>query len=157
MKIYFAGPLFTLAERLFNAELARLLRAKGYAVWLPQDNEVKEFSTGAIFTVDKNGIDHSDVVVANMDGSDPDSGTAWECGYAYAKGKMVVTYRTDFRGVGEMGQCGYNIMLWEGSDYRLQVPCLTFTTVQQIADELDEVLKKSKHHSLALSGAEPVR
>ena len=35
-------------------------------------------------------------VVANTDGPDPDSGTSWECGYAYRK-KPVILFPTDFR------------------------------------------------------------
>ena len=150
MKIYLAGPLFSLAERNFNTELATAMRVRGYGVWLPQAEEPREFSTGAVFTMDVSGIDHSDVVVACMDGADPDSGTAWECGYAYAKGKMVLTFRTDFRAVGETTTCAYNIMLWEGSDHRLVASCLlpSFKTVQQLADGLDECLKRSNHLSL---------
>ena len=148
MKIYLAASLFTLADRIFNARLAEFLRARGYAVWLPQENEPRKFSTAAVFTLDKSGIDRSDVVVANMDGSDPDSGTSWECGYGYAKGKMVVTFRTDFRGIGEAEHAGYNIMLWEGADFRADLTCLKFTTIEQVADALDEILKKSHHQSL---------
>ena len=41
------------------------------------------------------GVDASDLVVAVLDGVDVDSGTAWEIGYAYAKGKPVIGLRTD--------------------------------------------------------------
>jgi nucleoside 2-deoxyribosyltransferase len=150
MKLYLAGNLFTLAERLFNDQLAAALRARGYAVWNPQENEPREFSTAAIFTMDVSGIDHSDVILANMDGPDPDSGTSWECGYAYAKGKMVVTYRTDFRSVGEHGSCDFNIMLWEGSDHYVKAPCLgpVFATIERLANALDQALKNTNHISL---------
>ena len=47
------------------------------------------------------GLDWSEAVVAVMDGSDPDSGTAWERGYAYARGKPIITFRSDFRKPGE--------------------------------------------------------
>ncbi|MGB7283194.1 MAG: nucleoside 2-deoxyribosyltransferase [Candidatus Acidiferrum sp.] len=148
MRIYLAGGLFTLAERLFNNELATQLRLKGYAVFNPQENEPREFSTGAIFTMDKSGIDRSDVILANMDGADPDSGTAWECGYGYAKGKMVVTYRTDFRSVGEAKLCEYNIMLWEGSDHRVLLSCLMCPTIEVLANTLDQALQNTRHVSL---------
>ena len=39
MRIYLAGPLFTTAERDFNAALAAGLRALGHEVWLPQESE----------------------------------------------------------------------------------------------------------------------
>src|SRR5262245_51751504 len=42
-------------------------------------------------------IDASRVVVAVLDGTDVDSGTAAEIGYAFARGKLIVGYRGDFR------------------------------------------------------------
>jgi nucleoside 2-deoxyribosyltransferase len=38
-----------------------------------------------------------DVVLANLDGQDVDSGTAAEIGYAFAKGKPIIGYRGDLR------------------------------------------------------------
>lgn len=42
-------------------------------------------------------IRESDIVLANLDGSDVDSGTAAEIGFAYAIGKKIIGYRGDFR------------------------------------------------------------
>ena len=42
-------------------------------------------------------IDEADMVFAVLDGTDVDSGTAAEIGYAFAKGKRIVGYRGDFR------------------------------------------------------------
>ena len=39
----------------------------------------------------------ADGVVAMLDGADVDSGTAAEIGYAFARGKLIVGYRGDFR------------------------------------------------------------
>jgi hypothetical protein len=96
MKLYFAGPLFTTAERDFNAALAAQLRRAGHEVFLPQEAEQRNATAGAIFAGDVQGIDWCDVVVACMDGPDPDSGTAWECGVVYRR-KPVILYRTDRR------------------------------------------------------------
>jgi nucleoside 2-deoxyribosyltransferase len=96
MKIYLAGPLFTTAERMFNAELAKLLRDFRHDVFLPQETEQRSATPRQIFDSDVAGIDWSEVVVANMDGLDPDSGTCWECGYAHGK-KPVILFRTDIR------------------------------------------------------------
>ena len=76
-----AGPLFTLAEKLFNAGLARGLRAAGHEVWLPQEHDSDD--EAVLFASCIEGIHWCDVVVACMDGPDPDSGTCAECGYAY--------------------------------------------------------------------------
>ena len=43
------------------------------------------------------GIDQAHAVVAVLDGVDVDSGTAAEIGYAFARGKLIVGYRGDFR------------------------------------------------------------
>jgi len=42
-------------------------------------------------------IDQAHAVVAVLDGVDVDSGTAAEIGYAFARGKLIVGYRGDFR------------------------------------------------------------
>jgi nucleoside 2-deoxyribosyltransferase len=42
-------------------------------------------------------IDRADLVLAVLDGTDVDSGTAAEIGYAFARGKLIVGYRGDFR------------------------------------------------------------
>lgn len=42
-------------------------------------------------------IDACDAVVAVLDGADVDSGTAAEIGYAFARGKRIIGYRSDFR------------------------------------------------------------
>jgi nucleoside 2-deoxyribosyltransferase len=124
-KIYLAGPLFSLAEQSFNADLARFLESEGFEVWLPQEHEPRDKTARAIFEMDVAAIDWADIVVACMDGPDPDSGTAWECGYAYAKGKPVVCYRTDFRISGDTEGAPYNLMLSESAAARLEIPFRT--------------------------------
>ena len=53
------------------------------------------------------------------------SGTAWECGYAYAKGKPIVCYRTDFRITGDTEGAPYNLMLSESATARFEAPFRT--------------------------------
>jgi nucleoside 2-deoxyribosyltransferase len=121
-KIYLAGPLFTVAEQRFNADLAKFLESHGFEVWLPQDHEPRRNTARAIFQMDITALDAADMVVACMDGPDPDSGTAWECGYAYAKGKPIVCYRTDFRISGDTEGAPYNLMLSESATARFESP-----------------------------------
>jgi nucleoside 2-deoxyribosyltransferase len=138
MKIYLAGPLFTTAERDFNVRLAALLREVGHLVWLPQDNEDRDFSAREIFEKDVEGIDWADAVVANMDGPDPDSGTCWECGYAYRK-KPVIIFRTDFRTGDDPTKAPYNLMLTESANIHLNVP---FTSTENLAKLIDDALRR---------------
>jgi hypothetical protein len=56
MKIYLAGPLFNIAERHLNKELARLLRDKGHEVWLPQEFEQRTMTAKEIFVKDVEGL-----------------------------------------------------------------------------------------------------
>jgi nucleoside 2-deoxyribosyltransferase len=126
-KIYLAGPLFTLAEQAFNADLARFLEREGFEVWLPQEHEPRDNTARSIFDMDVTALDSADMVVACMDGPDPDSGTAWECGYAYAKGKPTVCYRTDFRISGDTKGSPYNLMLTESATTHFEVPFRTST------------------------------
>ena len=119
MKLYFAGPLFSAAERAWNAEIVAELRASGHEVFLPQEQEPGRDAAG-IFATDVAGIDWAAALVAIMDGPDPDSGTAWECGYAYGK-KPVILVRTDIRA--HAGGSGpYNSMLTESATARLDLP-----------------------------------
>ncbi len=127
MKLYFAGPLFSSAERDWNAALAGRLRAAGHEVFLPQDQEKGKDAAG-VFATDVGGIDWADALVAIMDGPDPDSGTAWECGYAYGK-KPVVLVRTDFRASGGPGM-PYNSMLTASATFRLDLGFANMDTVE---------------------------
>ena len=127
MKLYFAGPLFTAAERAWNAELIEALRRGGHEVFVPQDQEQGNNAPG-IFATDVAGIDWADALVAVMDGPDPDSGTAWECGYAYGK-KPVVLVRTDLRITFGADGAPYNPMLTESATIRLDLPLAPISRV----------------------------
>ena len=137
MRIYLAGPLFTTAEREFNVRLAEELRQRGHEVYLPQEHEPRGMSAQQIFRQDVEGIDWSEAVVACMDGPDPDSGTCWECGYAYGR-KRILLYRTDFRAIDEPEKAPYNLMLTESADARLD---LAFSDTTAIAVRIDAALR----------------
>lgn len=140
MKIYLAGPLFTAAERAFNHRLRDSLVQRGYEVWLPQEHEPRTRAARDIFLTDVEGLDSSDVVVANMDGPDPDSGTCWECGYAYKK-KPIIVYRTDSRKPGDTKTSSYNLMLTESADEVIDLS-EDFDDEAKIVQALDNALGK---------------
>ena len=120
MKIYFAAPLFTAAELAWDRAVAEGVRAAGNEVFLPQEQE-PGLDGPAIFASDVAGIDWADGLVAIMDGPDPDSGTSWEVGYAFALKKPIVLVRTDSRAlVGSAGS--YNAMLLGSATTRLDMP-----------------------------------
>jgi nucleoside 2-deoxyribosyltransferase len=114
MQIYLAASLFTQAERRWLRELALALRAAGHGVFLPQDDAAAPLlrtppDFASTFELCVQGIEEADVVVAVLDGPDGDSGTAWECGYAYARSKPLLGVRTDLRAGSE--DDGMNLML----------------------------------------------
>ena len=132
MHIYLAGPLFTLAERDSNKSLKDELVKLGHTVYLPQEHETRDLTAKQIFDGDVEGIDTSEVVVANMDGPDPDSGTCWECGYAYGRGIPCIIFRTDFRVADEaIEKAPFNLMLTESST---QIPIIVpFEDIETVA------------------------
>ena len=138
MKLYFAGPLFTTPERIWNAEVTAGLRAAGHEIFLPQEQEPGKDGPG-IFATDVGGIDWADGLVAIMDGPDPDSGTCWEVGYAYGVKKPVVLVRTDFREMaGSAGE--YNPMLTQAATIRLDLPrAPTPTVIAAILEALERL------------------
>ena len=109
MVVYFAAPLFSLAEKEFNLSLAKEMEAlrNDLRIALPQ-----EFCIGAslpdIYNRCIENIDLCDLLIGVLDGADADSGTSFEVGYAFAKGKPIVGIRTDFR---ELEDHGVNLML----------------------------------------------
>jgi nucleoside 2-deoxyribosyltransferase len=121
VKIYLAGPLFTTPEREFNVQLATRLRALGHDVFVPQEVPASERTGKSIFLKNLKGLDWADGVVAIMDGADPDSGTSWECGYAYATKKPVVLFRSDIRGSGDADDIPYNAMLIGAADAHIEM------------------------------------
>jgi nucleoside 2-deoxyribosyltransferase len=137
MKIYMAGPLFSTAELAFNRELAGLLRARGHEIFLPQEHEQRKDIPRAIFESDVKGLDWADAVVACLDGPDPDSGTCWELGYAYARKKLCIVYRTDFRLF--KGSDSINLMMTESADHVIIMPTADVADLAaEIAARLDE-------------------
>jgi nucleoside 2-deoxyribosyltransferase len=137
MKLYFAGPLFSAAERDWNVALATALRGAGHEIFLPQEQEPGKDAAG-IFEVDVGGIDWADGLLAIMDGPDPDSGTCWEVGYAYGK-KPILLIRTDIRWLRSSGDSGYNPMLTESATMRLD---LTAASMERVIDEVLAALRR---------------
>ena len=136
MKIYLAGPLFSSAERAWNKQLEQLLVQLGHEVFLPQEKELAQRTAKAILEADLIGLNWAEVIVAIMDGPDPDSGTCWECGYSFGK-KPVILLRTDFRASGDPQLGPFNPMLVASADFHFHLP---FATVQQAAQTLAPAL-----------------
>ena len=95
-KVYIASPFFN-EEELKNVEyVEQILDDKGLAYFSPMRSELSESNDGskewanAVFELDREEIKKADAVVAIYYGSEGDTGTAWECGFAYSIGKPVI-------------------------------------------------------------------
>lgn len=124
--IYLAGPLFTQAEQSWLRGLKAELIAHGFEVCWPfelfKDGQISGWGPTAprrIMERCREALDRADLVVAWLDGTQVDDGTAWEIGYAHAKGKQVHGIRTDFRQAGDTSHSVVNAMV--------EASCLTIT------------------------------
>jgi nucleoside 2-deoxyribosyltransferase len=112
--IYFAGPLFSAAERCFNLGLTQRLEAVGFEVFLPQrdgaerdrppyDAMTPEERRQAMFRLDRSRILDSDVFLFVLDGRVPDEGACVELGIAHCQKylqngeKLLLGLHTDTR------------------------------------------------------------
>lgn len=125
--IYLAGPLFTEAERAWHTQTKALLlqvaAQQGVAmkvVWpyeLVTTEEIVRLGSAArteIFRRCKDGLDNARIVVALLDGTQVDDGTAWEIGYFFSRktaGQSIIGIRTDFRKAGESVHAIVNAMI----------------------------------------------
>ena len=118
-RVYCAGPLFTPTERDEMQKIALALEEDGYETFLPQrdgleltkcveqlvkngcsPSDAAQLMSEAIFALDVfQVLEGCDVVVANINGRVPDEGTVSEVAMAWARGKVVVGYKTDSRSV----------------------------------------------------------
>lgn len=94
--IYIAGPFFDEEELNIITEAERILESRGLEFYSPRmhDDQEHEYQSPewskATFALDRDAIDKRRIVLAIYHGNYSDTGTAWECGYAYAKGIPVI-------------------------------------------------------------------
>jgi len=100
-KIYIAGPdVFEKDSIEIGKSIVKLCLEYGFEGLYPLDNVV-DFSQSKhkiakdIYDANVAMIRSADIVIANINsfrGKEADTGTVWECGYAYALGKDVYGY-----------------------------------------------------------------
>lgn len=97
MKIYLASPFFQKREIEIYQRAIAILRNKGYEVFVPQEHTIPNGEkmpntqwAKAVFDMDMEALKNCDAVVALNWGLYSDSGTAWECGAAYALNKPIL-------------------------------------------------------------------
>lgn len=108
IKVYFAGPDVFYPE--YDSHILRLKHlcfSAGIQPLFPTDNQLDDSNTQIlslskqIFNGNVELIHRADAVIANLNPfrsqTEPDSGTAFECGTAFALGKKVIGYIEDQR------------------------------------------------------------
>ena len=99
--VYVAGPLFDPGERWYLEHVDALCRDLGLRTYLPhRDSGLKAGAVtdfAGIFAADLAALEAADLVVAVWNGSDVDSGSAWEIGFAYARQVPVIGLHEDIR------------------------------------------------------------
>ena len=110
--IYLATSLFTVAEREFGFSLTERIEKLGYKVYYPwrdagDEELIKRFGSDMSQVNDEivrrnlEAIRNCEQFIAVAEGSDVESGTSMELGFAHALGKRIRCLRTDFRTHGE--------------------------------------------------------
>lgn len=100
--IYIAGPDVFLPNAIeAGKKMVQVCRQYGFEAFFPIDDEAAEADIGnpesarMIFYGNIDRIKASDIIVANLKnfrGSEPDSGTSFECGFGHALGKHLYGY-----------------------------------------------------------------
>jgi nucleoside 2-deoxyribosyltransferase len=118
-KIYLAAPWFTDGEKVLYHEVLNKLRAEGHEVYAPIEHEqenawdMPNHEWGLkVFQDDVKAIQNCEEVWVLNYGMYSDTGTAWECGYAYGIGKTVRQLLLTF---GSQKQ-EYSLMMVNGCD-----------------------------------------
>ena len=126
MKIYLAGPFFNETEVRNIEYTEQVLKEKGLEYFSPMRHEERTEEPGTsawahkLFEMDRVAIEDADALVVLYYGNYSDTGTAWECGYAFAKGKPVILLHVDADADSNlMMHCGCraNISLQDLKDY----------------------------------------
>lgn len=99
MKIYIAGKIHTEYELEILEKIDKLCKSLGFSTFLPHRDvgiakgieDIDKIFKGDI----TNGFKDVKLVIASLDGLHIGAGTAWELGYAYAKGIPTIGLKTD--------------------------------------------------------------
>lgn len=120
MKIYIASALFTTRQKERIGKHAKLLRALGHEVYVPHELHIENADdmsnqewAKTVFAHDIQAINEADAVYYFCEGMEGDIGSAWECGYAYAKGKRIL--------VEELEETEYiSLMVAQSADHEIE-------------------------------------
>ena len=105
-RVYLSAPIFSEAKQAWHRAVKSRIEEElplVRVVWpleLLDASELKMWGNCAphrVMEVCRAALDRCELVVALLDGAQVDDGTAWELGYAYARGIPAIGVCTDFR------------------------------------------------------------
>ena len=135
-KIFIAGPIFSEGERDYNVRIDSICKEIGYKTFMAQRDVgiVANNTLEEAFNSDLNNLKNSDIIVANLDGVDVDSGTAWELGYASSLNKPIIGIRSDVRMYRKF--MPLNLMIFKS--------CIELTTLENLKKTLLKLQKNGR-------------
>lgn len=143
MKVYLASPFFHAEEQVMHDEAIRILRGQGLNVFVPREHTIpngwnmpNHVWGESVFAIDYLAITQCDVVAVLNYGMYSDSGTAWECGAAFALGKTIVNVL-----------CGcddteYSIMMVNGTNTTVDLDTFRKEWFVNIVERIDKEANK---------------
>lgn len=146
--IYWAGPLFRLADRLMSKECKSYLEKKGYQVELPQERAERYFDPEKGLDMNAVRLDceqqcrERKICIFLLEGADPDSGTSVEFGIRREvcridPEKKTIGVRTDFRATGDNGNLN---LMFCSVDCLIDLPSYRCKSIDQLCDLIDEAI-----------------
>lgn len=98
MKIYIAGPLCTIENRISLEKIDKICKDLGFDTFLPHRDAGLYENVKDIKRISKRDVEElyeCDILIGVLDGICVGAGTSWEMGYAQALGKKVIGLKTD--------------------------------------------------------------
>lgn len=152
--LYFAGPELFRPDYAARVELiGRLCQAAGLKALLPQVDASGPKDSASIFRENIALIERADGLVASLDPFrgplEPDSGTVFECGYGFARGKFVIGLISDGRDMLSKAAEGGSLerrqgqTFWDGllvEDFGLPLNLMLSHSLSAICSSLPEAI-----------------
>lgn len=165
LSVYFAGPDVFRADYGDHCErVRRLCAGAGLIPLCPGLGEARD--SQAIFYENLDLIRQADGIVANLDPfrgpSEPDSGTVFECAFAFSLGKWVIGVLGDrrdlvtkLRAAGAVpgpGSGGYVHAGWQVEDFGLPLNLMLNHALAGVAGSLEEAVELARTRPAGRAG-----
>lgn len=130
--VFIAGPIFSEGEREYNLKINMICQSLGFRTFMAQRDVglVANTTLETAFAIDVENLQKADIIVANLDGIDVDSGTAWEIGYAFQIKKPIIGIRSDARMYRKF--LPVNLMIYQS--------CAQITTLSKLKRALSNIM-----------------